>query len=48
VAAAGERLWQDMGDEARAVGMADELQRFRQGCGVFGDLARQANKPDPK
>jgi hypothetical protein len=48
VAAAGERLWQDMGDEAKAVGMADELQRFRQGCGVFGDLARQAKKPDPK
>jgi hypothetical protein len=48
VAAAGERLWQDMGEEARAVGMADELQQFRQGCGVFGDLARQANKPDPE
>jgi hypothetical protein len=48
VAAAGERLWQDMGDEAKAVGMADELRRFRQGCGVFGDLARQAKKADPK
>jgi hypothetical protein len=48
VADAGAKLARDAGDDARAVGLGDDLDRVCQGCAVFGDLARQAKKQVPR
>jgi hypothetical protein len=48
VARMGARLVKDLGDEAKEVGMAEELDRLCAACDLFGDLARQANKADPR
>ncbi len=46
VAALGEQLARVLAGEAQAVGATADLEQFRQACQVFGDLARQAGKPD--
>jgi hypothetical protein len=48
IAKTGAKLAKELGDEAKEVGMADDLDRLCAGCALFGDLARQANKPDPR
>jgi hypothetical protein len=44
IAALGGKLARELGDEAKAVGMADDLNDFCTGCAAIGDLARQAAK----
>jgi hypothetical protein len=46
VADLGAQLAKEVGDEARAVGMGDDLDKVCQSCAVFGDLARQVKKPN--
>jgi hypothetical protein len=47
VAEVGQRAAAELGQEAGAVGVAADLARFKEGCEVFGDLARKAKKSDP-
>jgi hypothetical protein len=44
IAALGGKLARELGDEARAVGLADDLNDFCTGCAAIGDVARQAAK----
>lgn len=48
VAARGEQLDREVGDEAMDVGLGPELKQFRTACEVFGILARQAGGKAPK
>jgi hypothetical protein len=43
-----EGLYNDFRAEAEAVGLAAALIRFRDECGYFADLARQAGRADPR
>lgn len=44
IAALGGKLARELGDEAKAVGLADDLNDFCTGCAAIGDLSRQAAK----
>jgi hypothetical protein len=44
----GERAVKEMGEEADAVASRAELDRFRDSCRVFADLAKKANIEDKK
>lgn len=44
IAALGAKLANDLGDEAKTVGMSDELKEFCTGCAAINDLARQAGQ----
>lgn len=43
----GEKVARELADEADLVGLRVEVEAFRNSCGVFGDLARQAGKRQP-
>jgi hypothetical protein len=43
-----EQLSKDFGAEAEAVGLAAMLVQFRDECGYYADLARQAGRTDPR
>jgi hypothetical protein len=45
--AAAERVGTALREEAKAVGLDDDLTKFREGYRFLGDLARQAEKPKP-
>jgi hypothetical protein len=42
----GEKTYKELGDEAKAVGLARELTDFRDSCRVFADLAWKAKIQD--
>lgn len=42
----GEHTFEDLEEEASAIGVRDALLRFRDSCRVFADLAHKANKKD--
>lgn len=44
IAALGGKLARELGDEAKGVGLANDLNDFCTGCAAIGDLARQAAK----
>jgi hypothetical protein len=44
---AARRLEEEWREEARVVGMADDLLKLRDGYAFLADLARKAGKPDP-
>jgi hypothetical protein len=44
IAALGVKVSEDLADEAKAVGLADEVDRFCTVCAAFGELDRQARQ----
>jgi hypothetical protein len=46
--AVAEQTDEKLGNEARALGLGDELTRFRETCAFVARLAKEAGKEDPK